>query len=119
VTINRRVLLAFLVAGAFWITGVCLGLRGIHPVIVPTAAYVVFGSLALAARQGRTGQTLGVLWAVPVGMLWAWTSLVDPGSWHPLRFGLAYGTLLFAIWIGTGFLFLYFLVLGRRHNRAV
>lgn len=108
VNVNRQMLFAFLSAGAIWITGISLGFRVASlPLILSVAAYLVFGSLALAVRRGEAGSTIGFLWIIAVVVLWGVVSVGEVGFWAGLYVSLVFGTLLFGAWIGTGFLLLH------------
>ena len=63
---SRSRLLAFSSAGVLWLAGTSLGLGVSWVVVLPAAAYVLLGSVALASTARRSARTATLLWAVAV-----------------------------------------------------
>jgi hypothetical protein len=104
-TLDRPKLFAFLTSGAVWVAGTAWGLATGPALSLIAAAYVLVGSLALAASRGRTGRIPAVLWGFAVALVTA--LLVPVAGYLAIPVGLLFGTVCFGLWTGTGLLLLH------------
>lgn len=109
---DRAVLVGLLASGAIWIAGMYLVFGNIGPVGVVAATYVLFAGMALSLAGRRMVMVALATWASAVALLGSLVFMTDSGLLGAFYVGTVVGTVLYGLWIATGWMLKQFVKSG-------